>query len=69
MSQSKFAVGQTVEFIRSSSDNHVPAGSFTVTRVMPSDSPDRSYRVRSARDGLERVLTESQLRPMTGAVA
>jgi hypothetical protein len=66
---SKFAIGQTVEFLRGPSDGHVPQGTFTITRVMPRDSQDRSYRVRSSRDGQERVLTENQLRASSGGLA
>ncbi len=68
MPDSKFMIGQTVEFLRGPGDTHVPQGHFTVTRVMPRDSQDRTYRVRSSRDGQERVLPEKQLRATAAAL-
>jgi len=62
VSSNKFIVGQTVEFMPGRWDSNVPTGTYTVTRVMPSDHEGRTYRVRSTRDGQERVLPEQQLR-------
>jgi len=63
---SKFSVGQLVQFIPHLGDAHIPPGTYTITRVMPRDSQDRTYRVRSSRDGQERVLPEQQLRDASG---
>jgi hypothetical protein len=63
MAPHKFAVGQDVEFLPGPMDNNVPRGTYTITRVMPGDSQERSYRARSSKDGLERVFREQQLRP------
>ena len=58
----KFAVGQDVEFIPTPGDHNTPRGRYTITRTLPGDDFDRTYRARSAQDGLERVFREPQLR-------
>ncbi|MFC4167128.1 hypothetical protein [Teichococcus aestuarii] len=68
MSDAKFEVGQAVAFGRGTGDAHIPAGDFTITRVMPQEGGFRSYRVRG-KDGVERVMQESQLRPASGSGA
>ncbi|MBW8270671.1 hypothetical protein [Caldovatus aquaticus] len=65
MPRHSFAVGQSVEFVPSKGDGNVPRGTYTVVRLLPNDGPDREYRVKSAADGHERVLRESQLRKGT----
>jgi hypothetical protein len=66
MKQAKFAVGQIVAFERGNGDSHVPAGEFTILRVMPAEDSGRSYRVRGQQDGHERVLPETQMRLFSG---
>jgi hypothetical protein len=68
MSEALFKIGQVVAFGRGASDGHIPAGEFTVTRVMPLESGFRSYRVRG-NDGMERAFQESQLQPGSGSLA
>lgn len=58
----KFHVGQQVEFLPGEMDYNVPRGDYVITRVLPGDDFDRSYRARSRQDGLERVFREPQLR-------
>jgi hypothetical protein len=58
----KFAVGQDVEFLPSAFDHNIPRGGYVVTRALPGDDFDRTYRARSSADGLERVFRETQLR-------
>ena len=57
----KFAVGQEVEFLPGRMDFHVPRGIYTIVRQLPMESNDFLYRVKNVRDGLERVMRESQL--------
>lgn len=57
-----FAVGQRVELAFGRSDGDAPPGIYTVVRLLPNDSNDREYRVKSIRDGHERVVRESQIR-------
>jgi hypothetical protein len=58
-----FSVGQSVELCPGRYDGNVPRGAYTVLRLLPNDGADREYRVRHQRDGHERVVRESQLRP------
>lgn len=58
----KFAVGQDVEFLPGPYDYNIPRGTYTITRALPGDDLDRTYRARSAKDGTERVFREPQLR-------
>jgi hypothetical protein len=67
MVQPKFAVGQSVEFLPSRMDMHVPRGLYTIVRQLPVESSERQYRVKNASDGHERIMRESQLAPGNGA--
>ena len=58
-----FAVGQMLEFDPGKFDPTGGRGTYTVVRLLPNDGSDREYRVKSARDGDERVVRGSQLRP------
>jgi hypothetical protein len=62
MSPHKFSVGQDVEFLASAYDHNIPRGNYVITRALPGDDFDRTYRARSSADGLERVFREPQLR-------
>jgi hypothetical protein len=66
MQPHKYAIGEKVEFLPGPADGNVPRGVFTVTRTMPGDDLDRTYGIRSALDGHERVVRERQLRPGLG---
>jgi hypothetical protein len=66
MAPHKFAVGQEVEFTPGRWDGNIPRGVYTITRALPGDDVDRSYRARGAKDGIERVFREGQLRPGNG---
>ncbi|MFT8242402.1 hypothetical protein [Roseomonas sp. BN140053] len=61
MQTHKFLVGDNVSFVPSRSETHIPGGTYTITRQLPNDAPDREYRVKNLRDGHERVMQESQL--------
>ena len=58
----KFAIGQDVLFLPTAFDDNTPRGSYVITRILPGDDFDRTYRARSAADGRERVFREPQLR-------
>ncbi|GGC52695.1 hypothetical protein GCM10011504_33840 [Siccirubricoccus deserti] len=58
-----FSVGQSVELFVGRYDGNTPHGAYTILRLLPNDGTDREYRVRHQRDGHERVVRESQLRP------
>ena len=57
----KFVIGQDVRFQPGPADMNVPPGTYTITRALPGDDLDRTYRARSARDGHERVFREQQI--------
>lgn len=61
MTHHKFAVGAKVEFLQTRNDLHVPAGIYTVVRLLPVEGNDCQYRVKNERDGHERIIRESQL--------
>ena len=63
MAPHKFSVGEDVEFTPGRWDGNIPRGVYTITRALPGDDLDRTYRARSAKDGIERVFREGQLRP------
>jgi hypothetical protein len=58
----KFAVGQTVYVslgLGRAAKNRSSA--FNVVRLLPAERNDHQYRIKSALDGHERVVKESQL--------
>lgn len=59
-----FKVGQQVGFRPGGQDLKRPYGSFTIVRLLPSETRDRQYRIKSNNDGHERVALESQLSPL-----
>lgn len=65
MAPHKFIVGQDVEFHPGPWDANIPSGRYTITRTLPGDDLDRSYRARGVKDGVERVFREQQLRAGT----
>ena len=62
MTLHKFAVGDRVSFQPGRYDGYVPAGIYTITRVLPVTSAGCQYRVKNALNNQERVLDEAQLR-------
>ncbi len=62
MAQHKFKVGQNVRLSPANTlDHYTPRGLYQVVRMLPPDADDNQYRVKSAEDGHERVVRESQL--------
>ena len=39
-----------------------PRGTYTIARLLPSETLEHQYRVKNIRDNHERVVRESQLR-------
>lgn len=60
MPSRKFKVGQSVEFI-AGPQQPKPLGAFTILRLMPSERGVLQYRIKSIKDGHERMVTESEL--------
>jgi len=62
MAAHTFSVGARIELSPDRFDSAAPSGTYTVVRQLPNDAKDREYRVKSATDGHERVVRESQIR-------
>jgi hypothetical protein len=58
----KFKPGQVVEFFRG--DRMMPRGAYEIVRLMPSETGEPQYRVRSVHEEHERVVWEHELRPV-----
>ena len=63
MAHHKFKVGQTVHLMPNRLERHVPAGNYTIQRLLPVEGRNLFYRVKHTQDGHERVVNEAQLRP------
>jgi hypothetical protein len=57
----KFKVGQSVDLVRSQHAAISSPGKFEIVRLMPTAHGHYQYRVRSLRDGHERMVTETEL--------
>ena len=61
MKAHKYAVGSLVEFKPGPYMGEAKPGPYTVVRHLPSEGAGNQYRIKSARDGHERIVSESQL--------
>ncbi|WP_376093662.1 hypothetical protein ACE7GA_25955 [Roseomonas sp. CCTCC AB2023176] len=68
MAPHKYTIGQKVDFRPEMSDGPGSRGSYTITRALPGDAHDRTYRARGTQDGHERVLREKQLTPAPAGI-
>ncbi|MDQ0473373.1 hypothetical protein [Labrys wisconsinensis] len=59
MAQHKFKVGDIVVFVGHSVKR--PSGPYEVVRLMPADSPDNTYRIKSRTEHHERVVREHEI--------
>jgi hypothetical protein len=60
MADPKFRPGQMVEFVQS--NRMWPQGPYEVVRIMPSETEEPKYRIRSLQEMHERVAWEHELR-------
>lgn len=58
---SKFKVGQEVRFTSNVLGRPGASGIYTIIRVLPDESEDREYRIKSRSENYERMARESQL--------
>jgi hypothetical protein len=56
----KFAIGQNVVMKRCAA-HQTPTDTFEIVRLLPAERDNPQYRIRSLRDGHERVAVESDL--------
>lgn len=61
MKDHRFTVGQTVRFLSGAGRVKGGSDSYKVVKLLPAEYNDQQYRVKSANDGHERVVKESQL--------
>ena len=57
----KFQIGQTVHFAAGLQHVSKARGYYQIVRLLPSDTRDHQYRIKSETDGHERVVWESEL--------
>jgi hypothetical protein len=57
----KYSVGETVYFTSPTFGRAAATGSYTVVKLLPSESDDYQYRIKSSGEAFERVAKESQL--------
>jgi hypothetical protein len=60
MEKRKFSAGQNVTMIPSRT-YRAPPDIFKVMRLLPAEAGNPQYRIKSLRDGHERVVTESDI--------
>ena len=63
MAKHRFQIGDDISLLPGPFRPREAQGPYTVTQLLPNDSPDREYRVRHGHDGQERVVRESEVRP------
>jgi hypothetical protein len=61
MSEHKFIVGQNVQFSPSWPLDKTTGGQFTIVRLCPKTGNTPQYRIKSKRDGHERMVPEDRL--------
>jgi len=57
----RYRVGETVYYTSPSFGRAAASGSYTVVKLLPSESDDYQYRIKSSGEAFERVAKESQL--------
>jgi hypothetical protein len=60
MEERKFAAGQNV-VMKQSAFHRAPTDTFEIVRLLPAERGNPQYRIKSLRDGHERVVMESDL--------
>ena len=60
----KYHVGEMVYYTSPTFGRAASAGSYTVVKLLPSESDDYQYRIKSSNEAFERVAKESQLEKM-----
>src|SRR5271168_4614976 len=65
---SKFKVGQTVDFSPSLRGLAASTGLYKVTRILPTEGRERLYRIKTIAEVFERVVRESELLAASGSI-
>ena len=61
MQDHKFKVGETVRFVRKNIPGRAPESLYEVTRAMPFDGVEISYRVKAIGENHERAVREGEI--------
>jgi hypothetical protein len=61
MQQHRFKVGQFVDFAPGRVGVPASTGKYTIVRQLPAEGGEPQYRIKSASETFERVVTERQL--------
>jgi hypothetical protein len=69
MSDHKFTAGQTVQFSPGWPRDSATSGQYTIVRLYPKVGNTPQYRIKSKRDGHERMVAEDQLDRSLGALS
>lgn len=60
----RYQVGEMVYYTSPTFGRAAATGSYTVVKLLPSESDDYQYRIKSSGEAFERVAKESQLEKM-----
>jgi hypothetical protein len=60
----KYQVGEIVYYTSPTFGRAAATGTYTVVKLLPSESDDYQYRIKSSGEAFERVAKESQLEKM-----
>jgi hypothetical protein len=61
MQAHKFKIGETVRFIRRNVPGQIAGGVYAVTRAMPFDGIELSYRIKAGHENHERAVREGEI--------
>ena len=61
MQDHKFKVGETVRFVRKNIPGRIAGGLYEVTRAMPFDGVELSYRIKAGHETHERAVREDEI--------
>jgi hypothetical protein len=61
MQDHKFKIGDTVRFVRRNLPGRVAGGVYEVTRAMPFDGVEVSYRIKAGHESHERAVREDEI--------
>ena len=61
MSEHKFRIGQAVEYFAGRRFDRIARGRYTISRLLPTEGNTPQYRIKSALDGRERMVLESEI--------
>jgi hypothetical protein len=67
MDEHKFKVGQKVRLVRKNVHRTIPDAVYEITRAMPSDGREHSYRVKALHENYERAVSEGEIESALGS--